>query len=165
MNIKIADKIKKRDVPKDVFITPEDLSKFAISMIDHKKNDIWLDPFRNSGNYYNNFPSDFKEWCEILENKDFFDFEKPVNIICSNPPYSCLDKVLKHSIKLNAHTIQYLIGFHNLTARRIELMEQNNYYITKLHFCKVYKWFGMSCIVQFEKNKKSIISFDRKVWK
>ena len=30
---------------------------------------------------------------------------------------------------------------------------------------KVYKWYGMSVIVVFEKNKQSIISFDRIVWK
>jgi hypothetical protein len=165
MNPSIADTIKKRDKPKDVFITPKKLADFAISMIEYKSTDIWLDPFKNSGNYFNNFPSDYIDWCEILDGKDFFEYNKPVDIICSNPPYSCLDKVLAHSVSLRPRVIQYLIGFHNLTAKRIEFMEKNHYFIKKLHFCKVYKWFGMSVIVQFEKGADSIISYDRVVWR
>lgn len=165
MNPSIADKIKKRDKPKDVFITPEKLADFAISMIEYKNTDIWLDPFKNNGNYFNNFPTDYKDWCEILDGKDFFEYNKPVDIICSNPPYSFLDKVLAHSVSLRPRIIQYLVGFHNLTAKRIEFMEKNQYFITKLHFCKVYKWFGMSVIVQFEKGGDSIITYDRVVWK
>ena len=30
---------------------------------------------------------------------------------------------------------------------------------------KVWKWFGMSYIVVFEKNKESIMSYNRKVWR
>ena len=30
---------------------------------------------------------------------------------------------------------------------------------------KIYNWYGMSCIVVFEKNKKSIIEYDRKIYK
>ena len=40
-----------------------------------------------------------------------------------------------------------------------------NYGLTKIHMCKVYKWYGMSFIVQFEKDEKHIISYDRIVWR
>ena len=53
----------------------------------------------------------------------------------------------------------------NLTARRIEMFEDAGYGLTKIHMCKIFKWYGMSFIVQFEKDKTSIISFDRIVWK
>jgi hypothetical protein len=76
-----------------------------------------------------------------------------------------IDKVLEHSVKLEPRVISYLIGVSNLTAKRIEYMEKNGYNITKLHMCKVYKWYGMSLIVVFEKNKPSIITYDRVVWK
>lgn len=161
----ISRNIKKRDNPNDVFITPVDLAKKHISMIDVFDTDIWFDPFKNSGVYYNNFPTDKKDWTEILEDKDFFLYSSHVDIICSNPPYSCIDTILEKSVSLNPKVISYLIGINNLTTRRMEMMEKNGYGITKIHICKVYKWYGMSCIVVWEKNKKSIFSYDRTVWR
>ena len=47
----------------------------------------------------------------------------------------------------------------------MEMMEKSGYGLTKIHMCKVYKWYGMSCIVVWEKNKKSILTYDRTVWR
>lgn len=166
MNSNVAHKIKHRDKPKDVFITPENLAKTHIDMIDPSyKTSIWYDPFKNSGSYYNQYPSKNKKWSEILEGKDFFEFDEEVDVIASNPPYSMIDKVLEKSVSLKPMVISYLLGINNLTAKRMEYMEANGYYITKLHMCKVFKWFGMSLIVVWEKGGKSILSYDRKVWR
>jgi 16S rRNA A1518/A1519 N6-dimethyltransferase RsmA/KsgA/DIM1 with predicted DNA glycosylase/AP lyase activity len=100
-----------------------------------------------------------------LQNKDFFKFDKKIDIICSNPPYSILNKVFEHSIKLNPRIISYLIGINNLTPRRIEMMNSAGYGLTKLLMTKVYKWFGISVIVIFEKDKNNIIMFDRTIWR
>jgi hypothetical protein len=161
----IARKIQKRETPNDVFITPVELARTHISMIECRPTDIWLDPFKNSGNYYNNFPTENKEYTEILEGKDFFDYDKNVDIICSNPPYSMLDDVLAHSVKLKPRVISYLISVNALTCKRMEYMKNNGYGITKIQMTKVYKWFGMSYIVVFEKDKPSIITYDRIVWR
>jgi len=158
-------KIKQRENPNDVFITPLKLAKYNIDMIEYKYNDIWYDPFKNNGSYYNQFPNENKIWSEILEDKDFFTFDEKVDIICSNPPYSMIDKVLEKSVELNPRIISYLIGVNNLTAKRMEYMENNGYYITKIHMCKVFKWYGMSMIVVWEKDKKPIMSYDRVVWR
>lgn len=149
-------RIKKRETPNDVFITPIDLVNLSIEMIlsspNYHHTDFWFDPFRGSGRYYEAFPKECqKDWTEILENKDFFSYDKNVDVICSNPPYSMIDKVLEKSVQLNPRIIQYLIGAGNLTTRRIETMERNNFFITKLKMCKVYSWYGMSYVVQFEK--------------
>ena len=165
MKSNISHSIKKRDNPNDVFITPYDLAKTHINMIHTNNEDIWFDPFKNNGVYYNQFPTDKKVWTEILEEKDFFSYEGSVDIICSNPPYSCIDKILEKSISLKPRVISYLIGINNLTAKRVEMMENAGYGITKLHMCKIYKWYGMSLIVVWELNTKSIISYDRNVWK
>jgi hypothetical protein len=162
---KTNDKIKKRIIPNDIFITPLQLAKNHIDMITYINDDIWYDPFKNNGSYYNQFPNENKLWSEILDGKDFFEFNENIDIICSNPPYSLMDKVLKKSIELNPHTISYLIGINNLTTKRIEYMENAGYYITKIHITKVYKWFGMSVIVIWEKNKNSIIDYDRNIWR
>tara|TARA_R110002050_G_scaffold167471_1_gene298264 strand:- start:107 stop:607 length:501 start_codon:yes stop_codon:yes gene_type:complete len=157
--------IKQRETPNDVFITPLKLAKYNIDMIEYKEDDVWYDPFKNNGSYYNQFPNENKKWSEILEEKDFFTFDEKVDIICSNPPYSMINKVLEKSVELNPRIISYLIGVNNLTAKRMEYMENNGYYITKIHICKVFKWYGMSMIVVWEKDKNPIMSYDRVVWR
>jgi len=164
MKTTISHNIKKRETPNDVFITPLLLSKRAIEMVGTTEG-LWLDPFKATGSYYNQFPTENKVYTEISEGIDFFDFTDPVDVICSNPPYSLIDKVLKHSISLKPKIINYLIGIGNLTAKRVELLNNAGYYLTKMEMCKVFKWYGMSVIVQFELNKENIISFNRTVWK
>lgn len=158
--------IKQREKSNDVFITPCELALLHINKIKANDNDIWFDPFKNDGSYYNQFPTENKKWTEIIDNRDFFEFNEKVDIICSNPPYSIIDKVLDKSIELNPRIISYLIGFQNLTAKRMEKMENAGYKITYFHLTKVYKWFGMSLIVTWEKtDESSLVNFDRTVWK
>jgi len=166
MSSKISHNIKQRTEPKDIFITPKPLALTHINMISTEYNNkIWYDPFRNSGNYFNQYPTDKKEWSEILDGKDFFDFKENIDVICSNPPYSMIDKILEKCVSLNPDVISFLLNINNLTAKRLEFMEKNNYHITNLHICKVFKWYGMSLIVVWEKNKNSILSYDRIVWR
>ena len=165
---KINTKIKKREYPKDVFITPIPLAKICISKHNINKKDIWYDPFKNNGSFYNNFPNEIKnkKWSEILENKDFFKFNEKVDIISSNPPYSMLDKVFIKTLEICNKEFGYLIGWNNLTARRIEMCNKKGFYIKSMEMFKVYKWFGMSCYVVFSNEiKDNIISYNRKVWR
>jgi len=158
-------KIQKRKKPNDIFYTPIPLVKKHIEMIDNKSTDVWFDPFYGEGAYYENFPEGNHHWTEIVLKKDFFDFNTKIDIICSNPPYSIIDNILKKSIELNPRIISYLIGVNNLTTRRIEIMEKAGYGLTRIHMTKIYKWFGMSFIVVFEKDKKGILEYDRTVWR
>jgi hypothetical protein len=54
-----------------------------------------LEPCRGDGNIYNLLPEP-KDWCEISQGKDFFDYHEKVNWIITNPPYSIYDKFLEH---------------------------------------------------------------------
>lgn len=166
MTSSISHNIKQRDNANDVFITPLELAKTHIDMIDSRDDDVWYDPFKNDGSYYNQFPTEHREWTEILQGKDFFEYDGKPTVICSNPPYSMIDRVLEKSISLKPRIISYLIGVQNLTARRMEMMENAGYKIKSLHMCKVFKWYGMSaCVVWDNTIEKSIFSFDRVVWK
>lgn len=158
-------KIKSRKKANDIFITPLQLAKINIEMIDYKKGDKWLDPCKNDGSYYNQFPTDNKDYCEILENKDFLKYNNPVDIIIQNPPYSIMDIWIQKNIDLNPRIISFLIGVNNLTTRRLEWLYDAGYGLTKLKMLKVWKWYGMSYIVVFEKDKPTIMEIDRKVWR
>ena len=156
--------IKKREKANDIFLTPIDLAKKHINLIEYEDSDIWYDPFKNTGNYYNQFPNDNKVWSEILEGEDFFEFEEEVDIICSNPPYSMIDKVLDKSVTLNPHTISFLIGVNNLTTKRIEKMNKVGYGLYKCEMLKVWDWYGLSFITTFKKDTKNCIDIDRKIY-
>jgi type I restriction-modification system DNA methylase subunit len=168
----INDKIKKREKANDIFYTPLNLVKKHLEIVQPfvKTNDIILDPFYGSGNYFNLYKDYFKknntfEWCEIEKEKDFFTYNTNVNIIVSNPPYSILDKVLEQSIKLKPRIISYLIGINNLTTKRIEYMNEKGYKLVNIHLCKVFKWFGMSSIVTFSINGENVINYDRVIYR
>jgi len=172
MASKINTDIKKRSNPNDVFYTPLPLVKIHLEFVKEyvDEGDIIFDGFYGSGNYYKTYPEVFTtntfDFTEIEMGKDFFEYDKKVNMIVSNPPYSMIDKVLEKSISLEPHTISYLIGQNNLTCKRIEYMNSNGYFLDKMYFTKVFKWFGMSAIVVFtKKSKKNCIEFDRTVWK
>ena len=179
MSSAISTSIKNRKKANDIFITPRDLALKHIKFIDSRENDFWLDPCRNNenGSYYSQFPTDKKDWCEILEGRDFFTYKpptkkenkfkikQPINIICGNPPYSILNKWIEKCISLNPRVISMLIGVGNLTARRIETLNKAGYGIAKLKMLKVFEWYGMSYIVVFEKDKENIIEIDRKVYR
>jgi len=167
MSSSVSHKIKRRKNARDVFITPRKLAKVHIDFIDAKDDDFWLDPCRHdaNGSYFSQFPTENKEWCEILEDRDFFATPHVPDIICCNPPYSILDKWITRCVEVNPRVCSFLIGVGNLTARRIEMFEKAGYGLTKLKMLKVFEWYGMTYIAVFEKGTKSIMDIDRTVWR
>jgi hypothetical protein len=164
MSGKISRTIKERSKANDVFYTPQPVVDIHLGLIDSRQDDRWFDPFYGAGAYYNSFPTENKDYCEIAMGKDFFDYSGQCDIICSNPPYSMIDKVLAKSVELQPRVISYLIGQNNLTTRRIEFMNSSGYYLKKLHLLKIYEWYGMSSVVVFERDCSNCISFDRTVY-
>lgn len=137
---------------------------------------VWYDPFRfnENGTYFSQFPSPHKKWAEIDEGRDFFHYDPGhVDVLCSNPPYSVMDKVFQRSCELRPRVISYLIGVNNLTSRRLEMMNNNGYRLTYVKMLKVYKWFGMSFVTVFVRSDTegavhatdNVIDYDRKVWR
>lgn len=165
MTSKMTHSIKNRETPNDKFYTPDELVKTHINFIKDLLGDgIIYEPFAGAGAYIKHLPTAIST--ELDRGEDFFDFHQKVDYIVSNPPYSCIDKVLEHSIELNPTVISYLIGVNNLTARRLEYMNGKGYFLERVKMCKVYKWFGMSFICVWVKGKeKDCIQYDRTIYK
>jgi DNA modification methylase len=163
--------IRYRKTPNDAIYTPPELVTHHLGYIkEHvNPNDVIYDPFYGDGRYYNSFKNHFTEntyeYTEIEMGLDFFDFNKSVDVIVSNPPYSILDKVFEKCIELKPHTISFLIGHINLTPKRMEMMNNAGYYLCKSYITQVHKWFGRSIIVVFtNKQKTNCIDFDRNTY-
>jgi len=71
-------------------------------------NDRFLEPCKWTGSFYNNLPEHRKEWCEIDEWKDFFNYTDKVDWIITNPPYSIYEDFLDHCFEV-ADNIALLI--------------------------------------------------------
>ena len=154
MSSKVSHQIKHRETPKDVFYTPESVVEKHISLIESSADDVWYDPFYGQGAYYHKFPNpETAKWSEIELHKDFFQFDEPVDVICSNPPYSLLDKVFEKSIQLKPRVISYLLLHGSLTPKRMEIMQNAGYGLTAIYTCKVYQWYGMAEAYVFERGK------------
>lgn len=165
MNPQTSHTIKHRASPKDVFYTPASVALTHIQSIVTEPDDIWFDPFKGKGIYYDNFPTETKIWTEITEGKDFFSCSYPADVICSNPPYSCMDEVLKKSVEINPRVISYLLLEGKMTPKRIEYMNNHGYGMTGMYICKVFQWYGMAVAYTFTKgaqNQPALI-YDRVV--
>ena len=54
-----------------------------------------------------------------------------------------LDNVFNKTLEICNKEFGYLIGWNNLTARRIEMCNKKGFYIKSIEMFKVYKWFGI----------------------
>ena len=78
-----------------------------------------LEPCRGEGNIYNLLPSP-KDWCEINEGRDFFDYSKKVDWIITNPPYSIYDKFLEHCFEISENVVLLVPLAKAFKSMRIE---------------------------------------------
>ena len=149
---KISHDIKHRTKPDDEFMTPPKLAKKLLSWL--SPQGIVMDNAYGTGNFYRKGD---------LQSRDFFKDDRKVDWYVTNPPYSQIDAWLTKSCQARKG-FAYLLGLHNLTPRRIEACERLGFFITRIYLCKVFKWFGISAFIVWEKNKKNIINYDRVVW-
>ena len=94
------------------------------------------------------------------------------DIICSNPPYSIIDKWLAQSVKQDPIIISYVLAMHAVTAARLERMNTAGYYLENMTICKVSKWYGMTALCTWVKyipgvqgKGEDCIGYDRTAYK
>ena len=101
----------KNEPEKDIVMTPEYLAKDIIGHFN--PTGIILDPSRGTGAFYDNFPSDTKDWCELGEGKDFLTYTQKVDWIITNPPYSIFDDFLDKAFEV-ADNVVFFVPFSKL---------------------------------------------------
>lgn len=116
---------------KDIVMTPEWLAK---EIIEHfSPSGIILDPCRGEGAFYDNFNIDTKEWCELAEGVDFLTYNKRVDWIITNPPWSKMQQFLAHGMKISDNIVYLTTINHYTTKRRIRDMRENNFAIKEVY--------------------------------
>ena len=149
----------------DVIHTPRKIALKMIEMCCIKKGERVLDPCAGSNRiFYNNLPTQsINDYCEITEGNDFFDYDKSVDVICGNPPYSLWTAWLDKTMDLQPNRFCYVFGQLNFTTVRLNKIIARGYGMTSMHIFKSTFWFGDSFAVLFEKDvviSKCLISIE-----
>jgi hypothetical protein len=76
-----------------------------------------LEPCKGNGNFLAYMPT--AEWCEIKEGRDFFKWEKKVDWIVTNPPWSLIRNFLQHSMAISDNVVFLVTVNHIWTKARI----------------------------------------------
>lgn len=89
-----------------------------------------LEPCRGDGNIWSQMLPAY--WCEIKEDKDFFDWTKEVDWIVSNPPWSRFRDFLWHAMKV-ADNIVFLITINHIwTKARLRDLKEKDFGIKEI---------------------------------
>jgi hypothetical protein len=94
----------------DIVYTPREFSKKIINHF--KPSGLCLDPCKGDGAFFDYLPKP-KDWCEIRENRNFYDYNKKVDWIISNPPFSEYDNFLKKSFEV-ADNVCFIIPLYKV---------------------------------------------------
>ena len=84
-----------------------------------------LEPCKGDGNFLKVLPAN-TEWCEILEGKDFFDYNDSVDWIITNPPYSKMRSFIQKAMEVSDNIV-FLTTINHLwlKARLRDIRERN----------------------------------------
>ena len=133
-NLKRARKYKK--TTEDIVYTPKNIAELTLNLIKSyiKQTDKILEPCIWWSAFYDILKEEYKniDWCEIEKWRDFFEYNKKVDWIITNPPYSIYEDFLYHSMKL-ANNIVFLVPLSKAftSLRRIK---------------NLYEWWGFKKI-------------------
>ena len=104
---------------KDIVMTPEYL---AVEIINHfSPTGVILDPSRGTGAFYDNFPGDNNEWCELAEDKDFLTYNKEVDWIITNPPFSIFDKFLLKAFEVADNIVFFCPLIKTFKGKKLDM--------------------------------------------
>jgi hypothetical protein len=102
-------------LPGDIVYTPDHVSKHIVKFL--APTGLCLDPCRGDGAFLKYLPAG-ADYCEIREGKDFFNYNKKVDWIIGNPPYSIFEDFLKKAFEISDN-VSYLVPTNKIFQRQI----------------------------------------------
>jgi len=142
--------------------TPETAVIDLLKLIPFESGDVALDPSAGVNKvWFNNFPCQ-KEYCEIEEGTNFFEYAGKCDWIVGNPPFTDFVRYLMHSPNIARKGFAYLIGhsrINQVTPRRLSILENQGFHLSKLHVLTIKKWFGRYYFLVFSRSKNEGIGY------
>ena len=104
--------------PNDIVMTKDTSAKFIVDYF--KPTGKILEPCRGTGSFYNLFQGD-KDWCEIKEGKDFLNYDKKVDWIITNPPFSIFDKFLLKAFEVADNIVFFCPLIKTFKGKKLDM--------------------------------------------
>jgi hypothetical protein len=151
--------------------TNEQMAKDLINLLPLKENQIVIDAGSGKNKvFYNNLPCFVKKYeYEIEDGNDFLLVNQKADWIIGNPPYHISWKFTEKALELSNFGIAWLVNNQALnshfTPRRIKLMQDNNFYLQKIHVVADNRWFGRYYFLIFSKESNNFVSCNLNTYK
>lgn len=160
-----------KQVKKDasIVMTKPEMAKHLISLINHEEGEVWIEPARGDGAFYNNFPTNvIARYCEINEGSDFLKYEEEVDVVISNPPFvphKLFWDFMVQSMKIARKNIYWLINLSSLnvfTPKRLVEMTNAGWFIQTFHIVNDKRWFGRYVFLKIGRSDIGTITWNER---
>lgn len=152
--------------------TPNECAKDLIPFVPLQPNDRVIEPFKGEGAFYNNFPSTVqKEWAELEQGRDYKDLSGEYDWVITNPPFRLetgTKRINSFWFLLDYYSQRAKKGiaflgndacFGTLTPRRMAILKERGWSVTKTVVCSIKKWRGRYFFIILEKNKPTCMEY------
>ena len=158
--------------------TPVDVWTNILELLPIRDDDIFLEPFKGLGSLYNQVNC-LKEWCEITEGRDIFDYncdKSIVTTIYTNPPFKCEitnkkgNKVVKNAVYYfleyfmekipTLQNIGFLINaksWNSITPKRLVRLQKLGFFIHNIIVLNCNYWYGTYYFILFKKSNSNLV--------
>lgn len=157
-----------KQVEKDpsIVMTKPEMAKHLINLIQYEEGEVWLEPARGDGGFYNNFPTNVVgRYCEINEGSNFLEYTEPVDVVISNPPFvprKLFWDFMTKSMQIARKNIYWLINLSSLnvfTPKRLLEMKDAGWFIQRFHIVSDKRWFGRYVFLKIGKVDLEMITW------
>ena len=147
------------------FYTPESLVIGLLKLVPYSKNDFVVDAGSGFNKvWYKNIKSNNKEEIELDDGNDFLDYNKKVDWVVGNPPFTLFIKFLFKSAEICDKGFGFLTNhsrINQITPKRLNDLEDKGFYLSKIHIFGCVDWFGRYYFLLFTKDKNKGITYSR----
>jgi hypothetical protein len=125
---------------RDRIFTPEKIVRELIKKIPADAGDSWCDCCYGKGVFYNNFPTENKEFYEIDMGKDFLICEKKYDWVVTNIPFSRPKEFIFKMAKTCKKGFGILCLANSMTASRLKELERMGLYLQSMTVLYIRDW-------------------------
>ena len=141
--------------------TPISTLQQLLQDISFVSSDLTLEPCKGRENRFYDLIPGKKDWCEIEEGRDFFQYTGSPTKVITNPPYKSNDmkenlsiKIIEHSLKVATDECWFLLNnqmFNSLTPCRLHKYLKMGWKVVFIRILNIPCWYGRYFWICFKK--------------
>lgn len=120
----------KNQPEKDLVMTPPEMAR---EVMEHfRPTGRLLDPCRGEGAFYDAYHGP-KDWCEISEGRNFYEYQGHVDWIVTNPPWSDIRGFVLKGMQVSENVVYLAVVNHFTTKARLRDIYSGGFGLKELY--------------------------------